>query len=177
MRGPPEAPSIATTRLLLNPLRVEDAEEMVTVLGDPSLHEFTGGQPSTIGELRDRFAAWTRGSGSSSELWLNWVVRRRADDMAVGAMQATVVTRDDSCTATVAWTIGTPWQHQGYAGEAAAGLVRWLALRGVDSIVAHIHPDHGASAGVAARAGLRRTDEIVDGELVWRMDAAATSHD
>ena len=104
-------------------------------------------------------------------------VVQHVDDTAIGAVQATVLTRDGSSTATVAWTIGTPWQHQGYAGEAAAGLVRWLALRGVDSIVAHIHPDHDSSAGVAARAGLRRTDEIVDGELVWRMDAAATSHD
>jgi RimJ/RimL family protein N-acetyltransferase len=176
MRGPLEVSSIATTRLVLHPLRVEDAEEMVSVLDDPALHEFTGGQPSTLAELRDRFAAWTHGSGSDSELWLNWVVRRGADEMAIGAVQATVITGDDSSTATVAWTIGTPWQHQGYAGEAAAGLVGWLAVQGVDSIAAHIHPDHGASARVAARAGLRRTDEVVDGEVVWRSDEVSRSH-
>jgi RimJ/RimL family protein N-acetyltransferase len=176
MRGPLEAPSIATMRLVLDPLRVEDADEMVCVLGDPALYEFTGGQPSTIDELRDRFAAWTQGSGSHSELWLNWVVRRCADDVAIGAMQATVVACDDQSTAIVAWTIGTPWQRQGYAGEAASGLVRWLALQGVDSIVAHIHPDHVASAGVASCAGLRRTDELVDGEQVWTTALASTSH-
>ena len=174
MRGPREAPSIATTRLVLHPLRVEDADEMVKVLGDAALHEFTGGQPSTLDELRDRFAVWTRGSGSNSELWLNWIVRRCADDAAVGTVQATVVSCDDPSSASVAWTIGTPWQRQGYAAEAAAGLVRWLALQGVESIVAHIHPDHVASARVAAGAGLRRTDEIVDGEVVWRRDAACT---
>ena len=113
MRGPLEVSSIATARLVLNPLRVEDAEEMVSVLGDPALHEFTGGQPSTLAELRDRFAAWTRGSGSRSELWLNWVVRRRTDEVAIGSMQATVMTADGLSTATVAWTIGTPWQRPG----------------------------------------------------------------
>jgi hypothetical protein len=30
-----------------------------------------------------------------------------------------------------------------------------------------IHPEHGASAAVAEAAGLRRTDEMVEGEAVW----------
>ncbi len=165
---------MVTARLALHPLRVDDAEEMVIVLGDPALYEFTGGQPATLGELRARFAALTRGSGSSSELWLNWVVRRRADATAIGTVQATVVTSDGSSTGFVAWIVGTPWQRRGYAGEAAAALVGWLAEQGVESIVAHIRADHDSSAGVAAHAGLRRTDEVVDDELVWRTDSVST---
>jgi len=38
--GPVEASGVATRRLVLRPLRVEDADEMVTVLADPALHEF-----------------------------------------------------------------------------------------------------------------------------------------
>ena len=68
----------------------------------------------------------------------------------------------------VAWTIGTPWQRQGYAAEAAAGLVIWLVGRGIESVVAHVHADHQASAAVASRAGLQPTDAVVDGEVVWR---------
>ena len=63
MRGPLEVSSIATARLVLNPLRVEDAEEMVSVLGDPALHEFTGGQPSTLAELQRSFRGVDAGFG------------------------------------------------------------------------------------------------------------------
>jgi hypothetical protein len=34
-----------TERLTLEPLRPEHADEMVAVLGDPALYEFTGGTP------------------------------------------------------------------------------------------------------------------------------------
>ena len=61
-----------------------------------------------------------------------------------------------------------PWQGQGFAGEAATALVQWLREQGVPAITANIHPDHHASAGVAARAGLTVTAEEVDGERVWR---------
>jgi len=48
-------------------------------------------------------------------------------------------------------------------------LVGWLAGHDVDEILAHIHPDHLASAQVAIRAGLQPTDDQVDGERVWRI--------
>lgn len=174
MAGRAGDPTITTERLVLHPLRVDDAEEMVTVLADPALHTFTGGQPATIDELRRRFAGWVEGSGSDEEQWRNWIVRLAGDATAIGTVQATVVTRQPGerrSTAYVAWTIGTPWQGNGYAGEAARGLVRWLAGHGVDEIAAHVHPDHAASAGVATRAGLHPTDEIADGEVVWRLGA------
>ena len=56
--------TIHTPRLVLSALRVEDAEEMVAVLGDPALHEFIGGQPATVAELRARYARLAAGSGS-----------------------------------------------------------------------------------------------------------------
>jgi RimJ/RimL family protein N-acetyltransferase len=164
--------TIVTSRLVLRPLRVEDAAEMVVVLADPALHEFTGGEPATLDELRDRYAALVEGSGSADELWLNWIVRRSSDGAAVGTVQSTILKSDteSETEALVAWIIGSPWQGQGYAGEAAAGLVSWLVEQGIQSVTAHIHADHQASAAVAARAGLRPTDAVVDGEVVWKRD-------
>lgn len=141
---------------------------MVVVLADPALHEFTGGEPATLEEMRQRYEAWVRGSGSAAELWLNWIVFRSTDGAAVGTVQATIVNLDTDPEAQVAWTIGTPWQRQGYAAEAAAGLVSWLVGHGIVSVVAHVHADHRASAAVASRVGLRPTDAVVDGEVVWR---------
>ena len=160
--------TISTERLDLVPLRVEDAETMAAVLADQRLHEFIGGAPETSAGLRERYAKLVAGSPDPGVLWLNWIVRRRSDAQPMGTMQATLTMRNGESTAVVAWVIGMDWQKQGFASEAARALVDWLRERGVDNVVAHIHPDHQASAVVAMRAGLRPTDEQADGERVWR---------
>jgi RimJ/RimL family protein N-acetyltransferase len=160
--------TIGTGRLVLSPLRVADADELVGVLGDPALHEFIGGRPDTLEELRRRYAAMVAGPGRPGEVWRNWVVRRRDDGAAVGTVQATLTRHGEGWRAEVAWVVGVAWQGRGYAVEAARALVGWLEAAGIGEIVAHVHPDHVASARVAAAAGLVATGEEVDGERVWR---------
>ncbi len=156
---------LTTGRLRLEPLRLDHADEMVDVLADPTLYAFTGGEPPTLDELRLRHQWQIRGrSPDGTEEWLNWIVRLFADGRAIGFVQATVV----EGRADVAWLIGVAWQGSGYATEAVQAMIGWLRLRGVDSITAHIHADHAASAAVAARVGLAPTEEIEDGEIVWR---------
>lgn len=149
---------------------------MVVVLADESLYRFIGGHPPDLDELRARYGRLVLGhSADGTEEWRNWIVRDRAGGRAVGTLQATIV--DDGRGAEVAWMIGGPWQHRGFASEAVQALVSWLDARGVPTITAHVHPDHHASAAVAARAGLSPTDEIEGGERLWRRSrrAAETS--
>ena len=155
--------AITTARLVLEPLRADDADELAAVLGDERLHEFIGGRPATPAELRERYDRLVAGSGKRDEIWLNWTVRRRVDRAAVGTVQATVRAQ----TALVAWVIGVDWQGRGFASEAARALVDRLRAHGAEAVVAHIHPQHGASEAVAARAGFRPTDAEVEGERVW----------
>lgn len=165
-------PIIVSERLTMTPLVPEDADEMVQVLADSCLHQFIGGRPANLDDLRAWYRKLVDGSPRAEEIWLNWIARRRADDQAVGTVQATVIDHGDTRTAYVAWVIGVPWQNHGFASEAARALVAWLGEHDVDDIVAHIHPDHRASAKVASRAGLAPTDECVDGEHVWRATTA-----
>jgi RimJ/RimL family protein N-acetyltransferase len=163
--------AIVSARLELRPLADEDAEAMIELLRDPGLYAFIGGAPPTLDELRARYRRLSEGrSPDGREEWRNWIVRARGDGRAIGTVQATIV--DGGQRAEIAWVIGLPWQGQGFASEAARALVTWLEARGVTSITANIHPDHQASATVAARAGLVPTNEVVDGERVWRRDAA-----
>ncbi|MGZ9276260.1 MAG: GNAT family N-acetyltransferase [Candidatus Limnocylindrales bacterium] len=158
---------LTTPRLDLVPLRVEDAQEMAVVLADDALYHFIGGGAPTVGELRERYRRQVAGrSDDGTEIWHNWTVRRRTDDRAVGTVQATITA--DGRAAEIAWVIGIRWQGQGYASEAAAGVVDRLGRLGVRTVTAHVHPDHAASAAVAARAGLLPTDAVEDGERVWR---------
>jgi RimJ/RimL family protein N-acetyltransferase len=159
-------PPILTARLRLSPLTIDDADEMVGVLGDPSLYEFIGGGPPALAGLRDRYARLAVGhSADGRETWHNWIVRELGTGRAVGTVQATVT--DGGHAAEVAWVIGVPWQGRGLATEAAAAMVGWLAAGGVTEITALIHPAHGASERVARSLGLAVTDRVVDGERVW----------
>lgn len=163
-----EAVTIRTARLELLPVRVEYAEEMARVLGDPALHTYIGGAPESVEQLRSRYEWWSAGSPDPMVTWLNWVIRLRSDGHLTGTVQATIGPEDDGVVAEVAWVVGTAWQGRGIATEVAAALVEWLAEQPVHAIIAHIHPDHAASAAVAAAAGLAPTDRWQDGERRWR---------
>jgi RimJ/RimL family protein N-acetyltransferase len=166
----PDGEVLATARLRLVPLRVEDAAEMTGVLADAALYAFTGGRAPSQDELRARYRRQVVGrSPNDGEAWRNWIVRTRDPDEAVGFVQATIT--DGGRVADVAWVIGVPWQGRGFAAEAARAMVAWLEARGAATIMAHVHPGHIASERVAARAGLTATDEVEDGERVWRRDA------
>lgn len=161
--------SIVTERLTLTALTVDDADEIVNVLDDDRLHEFIGGRPAMLDELRDRYRRIIVGPTGPSEVWLNWIVRSRQDGAAVGTMQASISTCSEGrSVADVAWVIGVAYQGHGFASEAARSLVAWLLSIGIDEVTAHINPDHHVSAVVGGRAGLHPSDEQRDGETVWR---------
>ncbi|MBV2353939.1 GNAT family N-acetyltransferase [Streptomyces sp. J2-1] len=160
-RTPPIHP---TRRLDFLPLRVDHAEEMTGVLSDPRLHEFIGGTPYDVAQLRARYERLTAGSPRPGERWLNWVLHLRTEGRLVGTVQATVL----PCTAELAWIIGTPWQGRGLASEAAKALATALASDEAHrTLTAHIHPSHHASQAVARAAGLTPTEHWHDGELRW----------
>jgi len=153
-----------TARLDALPLRVAHADEMAAVLSDPALHTFIGGSPATPDALRIRYERLVAGSPDPAVSWCNWVLLLREDTRLIGTVQATITRQATE----IAWVVGTEWQGRGLATEAARGLVDWLARHHVRTVVAHIHPDHHASASVARAAGLTPTDQHQDGEVRWQ---------
>lgn len=170
---PLEHPAVLLgARLELEPLRVEHAQEMAPLLDDVGLHTYIGGRPATLAQMQERYRRQVVGrSPDGSQLWLNWVARRRDDGCAVGTLQATVTkgtAGQDGPTVEVAWLVATAYQGQGYAREAAQVLVTWLRAHGVATVLAHVHPQHAASRSVAQAIGLIETTTIVDGETRWQ---------
>jgi RimJ/RimL family protein N-acetyltransferase len=159
---------LATERLHLEPLRVSDAQEMVRVLADEPLYVFIGGTAPTLDELVARYERQVSGPGTADQKWLNWIVRRKGDDRAVGFVQATLTRQPGGWVAELAWLIGLEHQGAGLATEAAAAAQRELRDRGVIEFRAHIADDNKASVAVATRLGLAPTDVIDDdGERLY----------
>ena len=153
-----------TERLDLEPLVVAHATELAPLLDDPRLHEFTGGAPVSAAALADRYRRLAkRRSPEGDQGWGNWVMRVRATGRTVGTVQATLPAAGP---AEVAWVVAREAQGKGYAKEAARSLVTRLQAAGW-TVVAHIHPGHLASQGVARAAGLSPTGDVYDGEMCW----------
>ncbi|MFI6006256.1 GNAT family N-acetyltransferase [Streptomyces sp. NPDC051366] len=165
----PVADQLTTPRLALEPLRTEHAPEAFPVFDDARLHTWTGGEPSSLEELQVRYARQAAGrSPDGSQGWLNWMLRRSADGLLVGTVQATLYrTEDGGLEASLAWVIGVEHQGKGYAREGAVAMAAWLRAREVSALAACIHPEHAASAGVARALGLTASDALVDGETRW----------
>jgi RimJ/RimL family protein N-acetyltransferase len=154
-------------RLVLEPLTLAAADEMVAVLASPTLYEHTGGTPPDLPTLRRRYAVQATGwSPDRSQRWLNWVARERDSGAAVGYVQATV-TGD---RADVAWVVGADFQGRGYATEAARAMVAWLASQpDVRRITAHIGAENAASQAVARHVGFLAKPSREDGEPTWEL--------
>jgi RimJ/RimL family protein N-acetyltransferase len=162
------ATRIDTRRLILEPLQVTHADEMVFVLGDAALYKYTDGAPPTLEELRARYARQVSGrSPDRTHGWLNWIVREREHRTAVGTVQTTLAWEEHAMVAEVAWIIGVSHQRRGYATEAVEAMLAWLGRHDVILVAAHIDPRHIASITVATRLGLTATCTVLDGETRW----------
>jgi RimJ/RimL family protein N-acetyltransferase len=164
----PRAQTLTTRRLVLEPLHPDHARELAPVLADPALHAFTGGEPESEAQLHARYTRQAAGqSPDGTRGWLNWLARDRETQAPAGTVQATISGDGDGRSAELAWVVATSRQGEGLATEAAGAAVEWLPDHGVTRFVAHIHPDHGASAAVARHLGLAATDERQEGEVRW----------
>ncbi len=163
---PVETRELTTDRLVLEPLRVGHAVEMVPVLGEEDLYRFTGGLPPTLEQLTERYQFQVAGSRAGIEKWFNWVIRVGRDGPAVGFVQATVI----GSSADVAWVVGVKWQGNGFAREAGSEMIAWFRDQGMSSFAAHIHPEHKASQGVARSLGFVNSGVVdEDGEEIWQL--------
>jgi RimJ/RimL family protein N-acetyltransferase len=161
-------PALRDGRLVLEPLRVDHAGELVDVLSDAGLYAFTGGSPPSRADLERRYERQVAGSGRPDEVWHNWVVRPGVEGPAVGYVQATL--RPAGGVAELAWVVGTEWQGRGIARQAARLVLDHLVAQGVRHVVAHVHPENVASQHVAAALGLQPTPVLLEGEVQWVRD-------
>ena len=160
-----------TERLIAEPVSASHADEMCRVLGDESLHEFIGGKPLSLEQLRERYSKLAqRRSPDGTQVWCNWVLREVSSGELTGAVQAEFPQAGPSTdVAHVAWEIGLAYQRRGLATEAATSLVNRLHDANW-CVVADISPDHVASQRVASSAGLVPTAQVITGETRWWSD-------
>jgi RimJ/RimL family protein N-acetyltransferase len=144
---------IETARLRLRPLVPDDAETLRELTDDATIIAAISflRAPFTLDDARALIAM----NGNGRDLFRG--IRRRRDDALTGVIGAH---EQESGAIEIGYWIGTQFQRQGYAAEAARGLVERLrTVTPGARIVAECRPDNRASWRILERLGFRPTGE------------------
>ena len=150
-----------TERLVLRPLRLEDAADMFEYTSDPEISRFLNWAPhGEPGEARDWIAS-KLARPEPDDLLLG--IELREPRKLIGTVRAY---RFDAaaCSCEVSYALNSAFQGCGYMGEALGKLadICFDEVR-VGRIVARIDEENAASAHVARRLGMKR---VRDGDFV-----------
>jgi RimJ/RimL family protein N-acetyltransferase len=147
-------PTIATTRLVLRPFTLADIPELVPLVGDANVasttllipHPYTAAD----GERWISGHAAAREKGES----LDWAICQR-DGRLMGAIG--MVLRAAHDRAEIGYWIGKPFWGQGYATEAANGLLGFgFGTLNLHRIEAYHYARNPASGRVLEKVGMER---------------------
>ncbi|MEM9607827.1 MAG: GNAT family N-acetyltransferase [Actinomycetota bacterium] len=138
----------STERLLIEPLDVRHAPELLAALDDERVGRFIGGPDvTTLDALIERIEHLRAGPLDTEQRWINHAVT--FDGSVVGRIEATV----HDGIAEVAYVFGPRWWGRGLATEAFTWLVDGLAAEGVDEAWAAVTPGNDAYVGMLLRTG------------------------
>lgn len=150
--------SLSTQTLLLEPLTKAHAAVMFELLSDERIYRYLDSKPpASIDHLRSVYSQLeTRQSPDLSQVWLNWIVRKRPGEEAIGYVQATLI---DSATAWVAYVLGPAEWGQGHARVAVGAMIEHLhAAWGIERYLATIEAENERSARLLECLGFHKAD-------------------
>ncbi|SER77406.1 Protein N-acetyltransferase, RimJ/RimL family [Propionibacterium cyclohexanicum] len=140
---------------------------MARILADPALYAYIDDTPLDEEQLAARYESQTSRWDSATTKWRNWVVRLKPAQCAIGYVQATIEPHE--CI--LAWVINPQWQGNGYATEAALGVIeQTYAQLGITRFSSTIDRRNAPSRGVAQHLGMAIAAERCGTEDYWTMD-------
>ncbi len=173
---------LESERLILEVLRPGHAAELFSVLQDPEMYRYIPGNPPVSEEeLLERYTRQAAHSDAEG-VWLNWILRLKADGRCIGYVQATIPA---SPPALLAYQVSSLHWGRGYAFEACSVALAHLAEAWmVSEIHAEVDTRNAASIRLAERLGFLRRDfrqgadffkDALSDEIVFalRMDGKA----
>jgi ribosomal-protein-alanine N-acetyltransferase len=147
-------PTLATPRLALRRLTVDDADAMFAYLRDPALTEFVSWEHHASIERTVLYLMTVEAAYRDGGL-LEWGVTTRRGRRLVGTCGFTRVDPDHA-RAELGYTIGRRFSGRGYATEAAAAVLRWgFDALGLNRVEAQCVVGNAASERVLAKLGMR----------------------
>jgi ribosomal-protein-alanine N-acetyltransferase len=157
---------LETDRLRLRPLRREDVEGLLVILGDPETMRF---YPAPY--TRELVEEWIEDSINRyrSDGFGLWAVELKATGELVGdcgpAVREVLGVREIE----LGWHVNRALWGQGLATEAAAGCRDWVFCNiPTSQLIALVRPENARSRRVAEKIGMTVKGEVAYGSMGWR---------
>lgn len=145
-------PDLHTPRLLLRARTAADVDAIMAMDADPEVRRFLG---AVADPDAHRALVTRRIADGVPDIW---AIERRERPGLVGL--ASLSPRPDGKGLQINWRLAREAWGRGLAAEAAAAVLRHAAeTPGYGPIIAIIHPDNAASAGVARKIGMQPVGE------------------
>lgn len=164
---------LSTSRLVLEPVTPEHAEEAWPHLDDPRMWEFFPHlRPRAPQDLRRLYERWAAGYQESdrAQIWENWLCRQRHNGRLAGGAQLTLLPLEH--TAYLAYGIYVEQQRRGFAREAVTAVIRHARdAHRIETLYAEMHVRNEASYRFAEALGFERIETLRDAERRDEHDA------
>lgn len=161
---------ITTERLVLRPVRLEDAASLAARRSDPATAQYQSWTvPYSLEKADALVAAAVAMDGPESDEWYMVAIADPNTDEMLGDLALHLTW--EGGTAEIGYTLNPNSRGMGYASEAVDGILDYLfEVLSVTRVEASLHPDNIASARVLERTGfgyegLTRSDYWVDDEV------------
>ncbi|WP_103535484.1 GNAT family N-acetyltransferase [Streptomyces sp. SM11] len=163
---------LVTARLLLHPLSVGEAEQLMANEPDGSARWAPGYPAEGDVSAAGRFLTTCASSGDPSPFG-PYEIRLRADRRTIGGVEFHG-TPDEHGSVTIGYGLIPSAQGKGYASEALRALLSFARSRGVASVKGDADHDNTASQHVMTAAGMRPVGEderVTYFAVSWTSDA------
>ena len=165
---------IETSRLILRPFELTEAEEAFAWFGDPVVMRFTLTGPDTsIGQTKTRLAKYQEHQIAHG--FSKWVIGDRSTGRSIG--DSGLLELQDYGWVDLGFRLAQPYWGKGLATEAAKAWVRVAFDElSLDRLTALVHPENAASIRVVAKLRFRveRQDTIMGmNSILFALDAKA----
>ena len=141
----------------LSALRVRDFDEAVRAQGFAFTEEFM----DTVNDvfLTRQIEGFQK--RPSTPGWFARAIVRKDDERLIGHC-GFHGTPEDVGRAEIGYTVFEPYRCQGYASEAAQGLLEWAKTQGAQVVFASVMADNRPSLAVVAKLGFQQSDDSHD---------------
>jgi RimJ/RimL family protein N-acetyltransferase len=146
---------ISTRRLLLRDVAPEDEAALLALEAEPALHRYRDSSPPSEEEIRAFFRQTLDVQILDPRPAYILAIVFPADGRLIGMVTLTITNRELG-QAELGYRLGPAYWGQGYAAEAAQGLVGFgFATLGLHRICAMCHPDNAGSRRVMEKMGMQ----------------------
>lgn len=156
--------TIASPRLVLEPLLGSHGPKLFEAMLEPRLYRWVSALPPTSAEaLRQRWDAFAARPFTPTGRLLVWAARRTSDGSYVGKVDVVV---ENNVATNVGYMFFLPFWNQGYATEGVQAVAAHLEQCGIVEQRALVTVGNDASARVLVKAGFVRTRVIPENDVI-----------